>query len=292
MTTRITTTGILALAAGAALSAAAVAGPMDRTLYAIANSSLDPGTGILVAFDPDNPADSELVGNLNAAGLVALTYDPRNDFFISSTFDQLFQVDRATGNATPFPEQADVARLAGHTYVPERDLMLVAFSQPTDSGFDRRIGSINADGTVTELFDFTGDLTGVDEFDELIWDPASGLLRAFDGQDQAWYEIDLDLGQIVNSGNFNDGQTLASADRNPENGQIYMVDRVPPDFTNPFDIPPDIFIRDSATFAIAGNPGLIGEPSIDDVNGLAFIPSPGAVALLGLGGLAGVRRRR
>jgi hypothetical protein len=281
----------LALAAGAAHGAA-----IDRTLYAI---GVNPNTGnqALVRFDPDNPSDEEYIGELGITlpeFNVFLSYNPDEDAFFASSDDEMYRVDRYTGLTTQL-NVTGAARLQGSAYVPAIGGTIVAHTNAGDAGFlDRRLSSVDPiTGALTPLADFNGGaLSGLQEFDEVAYDAASGYVVAYDYQLAEYHEIDPATWLIVGTSTLVGTPAVFRGDINPANGDLYYNDVAVvqgPGGTE-FNGLLDIWVRDLPGHALIGTTGSI--TLLEKIDGLAFVPAPGAAPLLGLAALAAVRRRR
>jgi hypothetical protein len=285
---------LIGAAAVGAIAGTATGAAIDRTLYALADGSTTPGDQRLIRFDPDNPSDAEVIGSTGLAGLGFLSYDPGIDAFYAVSIDTIHVVDRYTGVATPLPNASGRFRVQGMDYVPGIQRTLIAYQDTGDPNqLDKRLGWINPDGTIDPLFDFNGDPNFVDfeEFDEIVFDPATGHVFAYDFQPAQVWEISLADGSVVSSMMLTDiPPEVFRADINPENGLLYFNGAEPSGGPGPFAGETDIFTRTIPGQAIGGPTGTVA--LVDQIDGMSFVPSPGTGALASLAILAGLRRRR
>lgn len=287
------TKSAVAICAMVTLSGAAFGAAIDRTLYAI---GVNPNTGnqALIRFDPDNPSDEEYIGEL---GIVLpefntfLSYNPDDDAFYASYFDKMYRINRYTGVTTDL-NMVNTFRLQGSAYIPSLGKTVVAHSLSGDA-WDRRIAAVNPDGTLTELANFNdGSLVGFQDIDELVYDPSTGDLFGYRFVDSEYYQIDIDTWSIVNIGTYTGSPMVFRGDVNPENGELYFdgADIIPGPGGTQFNGQLDIWTRSMPGHVLGASTGSIS--LLSKVDGLAFVPTPGAASVLGLAGLVVLRRRR
>ncbi len=292
----ITLVPILVVACG--LAARAEAG--DRTLYAIGRK-FDSHYQSLMRFDPDDPSDSEAVGVLspNSTYLRFLSYNPSSNAFFASPGDSnpttMYRIDPVTGAATALGNSG-AATLKGSAFVPSLGGTVVAHSNAGDaSGLERRLSLLDPiTGALSPLADFTsGGLTAQQEFEELTYDANRALLIAYTLG--TYVEIDPADWSIVGSGvlpGLPGAPGVFYGDFDPTTGTVFSVGTTAIQDSEGHDIlgSTSLSIRDLPANDIIGTAGIINGPR--GIDGLAFIPTPGTIGVLGLGGLAVLRRRR
>lgn len=287
--TKMTVVVVAALvsAVGAAQGAA-----IDRTLYAI---GVNPNTSnqALIRFDPDNPSDEEYIGELGITlpdFNTFLSYNPDEDAFYASYLNKMYRINRYTGVSDDL-NVVNTFRLQGSAYVPSLGQTVVAYSQTGDA-WDRRIGAVNPDGSITELANFNGVLTVFQDIDELVYDAGTGDLFGYRFVDSEYYQIDIDTWTVVDIGTYTGQPQVFRGDVNPENGDLYFdgAEVIQGPGGTQFNGELDIWTRSMPDHTLGASTGSI--TLLEKIDGLAFVPAPGAVALLGLAGLATTRRRR
>jgi hypothetical protein len=102
-------------------------------LYAFAQNPS--GMYELLRLEGGKPANAQVVGETGLR-LTASAYDPRVDKFIARSPEQsrFYEVDRQTGQATPFPGTASTA--GGMAYVPSVNELYVVTEGPSGEDDD------------------------------------------------------------------------------------------------------------------------------------------------------------
>jgi hypothetical protein len=251
-----------------ALSVAGIAASANAAeLFGVA--SFDPFvTQGLYSIDTTTGA-ATLIGDTGVAEITGLAFDfASGTMYGYTTHSDLYSVDLTTGAASLIAD--DVA------IVPEGDL---AFG-PTGDLFATNGGDFGSVSMLTAAFDVIGPM-GTDGFDisGLAFD-ASGMLfgYAMNGTlDGALLEINPDTGvaALVGISGIVDDSAVAGLDVNPDDDGLFLSNGE------------GLYAIDRAT----GTATFLGAHGVSGMSGIAFIPAPSTVALMGLGLLAAGRRR-
>lgn len=113
----------------------------------------------------------------------------------------------------------------------------------------------------------------------MAYDDANGILYAVNSADNSLYTIDILTGAATLIGATNIRIDMVGLAFDEFTGTLYLNDG---------DATDSLYRLDVTTGAAT----LIGANGYGTIDGLAWIPAPGTLALLGLGALAGTRRRR
>lgn len=279
-----------ALAAAACVTTGAQA---QQTVFAIGN-----GGGSLVRFQSDNPANVTVVADFNGAAsfLDGLDFRPATNQlygYLDST-DSFYTVDLGTGALTLASVGASAAPTntfqLGIDFNPTIDRARIITDSAQNIVLNPNTGTVSA---ATNVFYGVGDVN--ENTSPSIIDNA--YTQSFAGSTSTkQYAIDYGIDALVTVAN--NAGTMLTVGPLGVNTDIYTGFDV---YTTPGGV--DI------AYAILAGPG--GAPSFytidltsgaatlvgslgfgNQVYGLAVIPSPGSLAVLGLSGLAAARRRR
>ena len=264
----------LVIAAGASVASA-------ETIYGVTDSHL-------VKFDTANPGAVTVVGAHGFGGanrrLFNLAYNKSDGYFyaigwenrVGDHADQfLARIDPATGAgsvAANLGNSANAGYYEGIDWNDKRGSLTVA-NGGAANGFDTvNIYDIATNGRDNDflVYDSKRDLTHV-------WDP-NGLAQ--------WTKTDLGTGNNVDLGAINNLLGEGAYSANQDAFFCYLISSAAP--YSLIKITTDGIVNITTT-----NEGFINMPvDTGALTGLAFIPTPGTLALLGLGALAAARRRR
>jgi hypothetical protein len=268
----------LLVAAGASVASA-------ETIYAITNTHL-------VKFDTAAPGVVTTVGAFNLGAnytrVFNLAYNKSDgNFYGIGWRDQvnpnratqtLVRINAATGAASEVASYgfSDVTTFESMEYNDALGSLVSARGNFFDT---TEMVTISNGGAVNALKQTTrdNDHQAYDSFRNKTysWDP-NGVLQ--------WVNIDLATGNGTDLGgaqNFGDGAYSSAQDA----FFVYQVAFASPYFFKKI-------VTDGVNPISVTDIGFIGNTGHGDITGLAFIPTPGSLALLGVGVLAAARRRR
>lgn len=273
----------LVIAAGASVASA-------ETIYGVTDSHL-------VKFDTANPGAVTVVGAHGFGGanrrLFNLAYNKSDGYFyaigwenrVGDHADQfLARIDPATGAgsvAANLGNSANAGYYEGIDWNDKRGSLTVA-NGGAANGFDTvNIYDIATNGA-TNLVTTNGR-----DNDFLVYDSKRDLTHVWDPNGLAqWTKTDLGTGNNVDLGAINNLLGEGAYSANQDAFFCYLISSAAP--YSLIKITTDGIVNITTT-----NEGFINMPvDTGALTGLAFIPTPGTLALLGLGALAAARRRR
>lgn len=225
----------------------------------------------------------------------------------------VFRIDPATGAATKFAALSHGTSLVGATFLRGQlyasDVLSFdpvgfygaidvngQFSPIHDQGFDLNwhgLASSEALGVTWSISqqnnnvlvqtDLNGVMTvigptGIDGRG-MAYDNKNGILYAVNSADESLYTIDILTGLSTRIGATNIPIDMVGLAFDDSTGTLYLNEGDETDSLYRVDV-------------LTGAATLIGANGHGTIDGLAWIPSPGSVTLLGLGALAATRRRR
>lgn len=225
----------------------------------------------------------------------------------------IFRINAETGEATPFAQLSHGTSLVGATFLRGQlyasDVLSFdplgfygsidangQFTPIHDQGFDLNwhgLASSEAMGVTWSISqqnnnmlvqtDLNGNMTMIGETGidgrGMAYDNAMGILYAVNSVDNSLYTVDVTTGQSTRIGSTNIRIDMVGLAFDEITRTLYLNDG---------DATDSLYRVDVTTGAAT----LIGANGFGTIDGLAWIPSPSSVALLGLGALAGARRRR
>lgn len=256
----------------AALTIALIAGSTQAQLFGVDAFSTGFGT-----IDSTN-ASWSLIGNSGAV-LTGLAYQPsQNAFFgVSPSTDSLYRVNETTGQATLIGALGNgYDNVNALAFDPGRDLLFA-----TDNNTNSFFTISTTSGQATTPIAFINN--GFTEIEDLAFDPTSGRLYGITAVQNAIVEINTRTG---------DTQLVANLPGAVWRGMTWDTDRgsLVLSAVNIFN-DAGIYRFDLGAGELTQMGNTIG---IEAIQGLAYrsVPAPTTLALLGLAGLAGTRRRR
>lgn len=225
----------------------------------------------------------------------------------------IFRIDAETGAATPFALLSHNTSLVGATFLRGElyasDVMSFdplgfygkfdsngQFSPIHDQGFDLNwhgLASSESLGVTWSISqqnnnmlvqtDLNGVMTAIGptgiDGRGMAYDDTNGILYAINYSDASLYTIDIHTGESTLIGPTGIPSDMVGLAFDEWTGTLYL---------NEGDATNSLYRVDVTTGAAT----LIGANGYGTIDGLAWIPAPGSVTLLGLGALAGARRRR
>lgn len=255
----------LALFAGSAIG-----GATPGTLYAVDSSRA------LYKIDMDTGAKT-LVATVssNASTTAGLCYRPDNDtiYLSSSGNDSLYTLDVTTGTATLVGAYGD-SSVVMHGI--EWDTSTGTMYAASGGGGNFNAYTINpATGAGTLL----GPM-GVSSFTNLGYDSINNVMYATNSGTDAFYSFNRTTGALTLIGSLGGPTNPNGLAFNRDNGKLYMVD-------NNTDL---LYTIDVST----GVATAVGSTGTGNLLGLVYVPvpTPGAASLMGVAGVAALRRRR
>lgn len=252
-----------------------------------------------------------------AAGTVASAWFPPGLYGIQSTDDDsgtwVFRIDAQTGEATRFAQLSHNTSLVGATFLRGElyasDVMSFdplgfygrisssgQFSPIHDQGFDLNwhgLASSESLGVTWSISqqndnmlvrtDLNGNMTfvgptGIDGRG-MAYDDTNGILYAINYADASLYSVDINTGASTRIGATGIPSDMVGLAFDESTGTLYLNEGLKTQSLYRVDV-------------TTGEATLIGANGFGMIDGLAWIPSPSSVALLGFGAFAGARRRR
>jgi hypothetical protein len=232
----------------------------------------------LIKIDPTDASSTQVVGALGFRGINWLAYDPRTDDFVAHDRNQMYRIDRQTGQATPTDQMIGVPQAQGVDYVPGLGV-ITAFGSVDNA---RSLGTVDDQGLVNPLF---LNLPVVAEIDEVMWDHTRSRIYATAFQDGLLYSFDEETGDLIDTITLgvSDG-SIARGTVNPDSGIMFDVSRASEDPTL------TISRRDPVTGNVIDTIGSV--TGFEQVMGLAFVPEPSSALLVVVAGVFALRRNR
>jgi len=210
----------------------------------------------------------------NAGTTAGLAVGANGVVYVSSSGnDSLYTLDLATGNATLVGAYGDSAIVMhGLEYVAATGKMY-GMSSHNNGLYDINVST----GAATLI-----GTTGLTSFSNLGWNSDTSTMYMTNSGADSFYTIDLNSGSATLISSLGGPTNPNGLAYNSANGMLYMVD-------NSTD---NLYTIDMGT----GIANLIGSTGTGNLLGLAYIadpiPEPATMAVLGLGALAALRRRR
>lgn len=270
----------------AVLGLTALAGVASaETIYGITNTHL-------VSFDTAAPGAVSVVGAFNLGAnytrVFNLAYNKSDGFFYglgwrdqtdpNTATQTLVRINATTGAAS---EVASYGLSTGQTLEGlEFNSSLNTLVSARGNFFDTtEYVAISNAGVINSIVN-----NNVDN-DHTVYDSTRNLTYNWDPNGVAqWTKTNLGTGATQQFGSalaFGDGAYSSAQDKffvyQTAFAGPYFLHEVTADGINPITV---------------NTVGMIGNTTVGDITGLAFIPSPGAIVLLALGGLTATRRRR
>lgn len=252
-----------------------------------------------------------------ATATAATAYFPPGLYGIQSTNDDqgtwILRIDSETGEATRFARLSHDTSLVGATFLRGElyasDVLSFdplgfygtfssdgQFNPIHDQGFDLNwhgLASSESLGVTWSISqqnnnmlvqtDLNGVMTSIGptgiDGRGMAYDDTNGILYAINYQDASLYTVDIFTGQSTRIGATGIPSDMIGLAFDESTGTLYLNEGLK---TN------SLYRVDVATGAAT----LIGVNGYGSIDGLAWIPSPSSVALLGFGALVGSRRRR
>lgn len=287
---RLSTTSMAILAAASVCDVASAQRRPDLQLVSVIVGQFpvagpDP-IGPVFTLDLDTAAATQIgqigasagISSSSAMGVAGLAYDDntRTLFGINGT-GQLIRVNFEAGTGSNI-----IGSLVVNTNTT--GLNSLAFDLASDTLF-----SVNAaSDTLVSINPTTGAVTtigavGFTSVSALTFQPSTGLLFGVDGATDQLIVIDTVTGAGTARGTIQrEGTTFTGVTGltvNPANGQLIAIDN-------------DTNQLLQLSFANGSVLRIVGQSSSFNFQNIEFVPTPGTLALLGLGGLAASRRRR
>lgn len=255
------------------------------------------------------------IGALTGTAMSATDFAPGLYGIQSSDSDEtwMVRIDPETGVATPFAMLSHGTSLVGATFLRGElyasDVMSFdplgfygrfdvngQFTPIHDQGFDLNwhgLASSESLGVTWSISqqnnnmlvqtDLNGNMTmigptGIDGRG-MAYDDANGVLYAINSADASLYSVDIHTGASTRIGATNISSDMIGLAFDELSGTLYLNEGLK---TNA------LYRVDVSTGAAT----MIGVNGMSNIDGLAWIPAPSSLAVLGLGGLIGTRRRR
>lgn len=272
-------TGSIAIYGAALCCAGAVAGPLN---WGIISTTGDPDP--ITVFDLANPSGSQqnlgfVDGNFNRG----MDFDSENSFYYFVSTDSLNDpgdrglwywnngVNTQLFN-TPFSDSGD----GDATLSNDASTFYVTVDDGDGIGGDSLYAFTNLGGVVS--FSEIGE-TGLTQFIGIAMHPITGILYGYDASTEGLYTISTTDGSTTLIGLSGESVgAIGGMDFSADGGTLLLADGS--------DVLFSININD-------GSMTNVGDLLGPNVSALSFrVPTPGSVALLGLGGMVALRRRR
>jgi hypothetical protein len=289
--TPFTRSGVVcALAFGAVLAAA---GPASaQTFYGVTGTTLvriDMGAHTATTVGPLQAASGPLTviedADFDGAGNLWAVRQGGLGGFPPTTVSQAYRVDIGTGNSTLMGDFGSAASLQSLAFRASNSAFYSVNS--SGSGFDGQLVTANLSaGTIATV---AGVPTGLSptRVDALAFSPAGalyGIYNAgqppFGSNDYRLFSMNLTTGLASVIGSIGSSAQSFLSLRFDGAGTAYSVD------ANTGDVFTVSLATGHGTLLFSGGSAATG------LRGLAYLPAPGGVGLLGLGGLVAARRRR
>lgn len=245
-----------------ALAAPALAQAPATGLYGVANFGNPFQTQSLYRVDTATGA-ATLVGSTGLAQISGIAFDGANLWAYTAAAD-LYHLNPATGASTLIASLADQS--------PEGDIAV--FGPAAFIARGSQIAAVNlATAALTPTFDLAA--AGASDISGLLFSPAGSLALALNGSAPDTLLALSPAGSVVAA--FPTGTNSLSVGALASDGA-------------------NLWISDGSALtrfdALAGVATPVGAFGVSGMSGLTWIPTPGAAALLALGGLVAARRRR
>jgi MYXO-CTERM domain-containing protein len=249
---------------------AAAASVFPPGLYGVQSTDDDTGTWIF-RIDPETGAATQFALLSHNTSLVGATF-LRGQLYASDvlSFDPVgfYGTFDVNGQFTPIHDQG--FDLNWHGLASSESLGVTwSISQQNNN----TLVQTDLNGVMTVIGP-----TGIDGRG-MAYDDANGILYAVNSTDASLYTIDILTGLSTRIGATNIPIDMVGLAFDESTGTLYL---------NEGDATDSLYRVDVLTGAAT----LIGPNGYGTIDGLAWIPSPGAATLLALGALAGLRRRR
>jgi hypothetical protein len=214
----------------------------------------------------------QISSNAGTTGGLAYDFSTGTMYLTSTSLDSLYTLDINTGAATLVGEYGDSGIVMhGLEWDSSTGTLYGA------SGGGTTAGNFYTINTSTGVATFVGN-NGLTSFTNLGYDSANDAMYATNSGADSFYSVDRATGAATLIGPLLNSTNPNGLAFNASNGLMYMVD-------NSTDL---LYTMNLQT----GEANVVGALGSGNYLGLVWIPTPGAAALLGLGGLAAARRRR